>query len=131
MAKPESKPKGDKKAEPDAPAPARLRKMRLAELRAEARRRGLDIQYTPKTYRRDYIAAILSPKEEGSRMAARTYTLNHSFARGGKFFTRDNVSEISDLPAADRQALIERGFITEHDAPAKRGGSSTTTNEEG
>jgi len=55
---------------------------------------------------------------------AKHYTINHTFARKGVFYTRDNEAALAELPAPDRKDLVDRGFITEHDAPTKKAGGS-------
>jgi hypothetical protein len=117
---------GEAQEKPAPPVPSRLRKMRLAELRAEAQRRGLEIQYTPKTYRRDYIAAIQEHRPGEGTMAEKksgvTYQVHRGFARGGKWFSPQNTDEVKKLSDADRDDLIQRGFISEQDATTKEKG---------
>lgn len=42
------------------------------------------------------------------------YEVRHSFARGDKYFTRDNADDVKSLPRADRDELISRGYIAEY-----------------
>jgi hypothetical protein len=119
--KPNGKPDPPEKAKaPEPVIPSRLKKMRLAELRAEAAQRGLDIKYTPKTYRRDYIAAILSPPTQGAAMAkkkesAPKYRVARAFAHEGVYYTNDNIHKLDPKVAAARAS---RGYLVGGNAPA-------------
>jgi hypothetical protein len=56
-----------------------------------------------------------------------SYTVLRGFAREGKWYTRQNAHEVKSLPKADRDDLIERGYIAEQDEGAGDPAETTTT----
>lgn len=55
------------------------------------------------------------------------YTINHAFNSERGFITRERADEVPKLKRATRDALLERGYITEHYVEVQD--ADTTTEE--